>query len=293
MDADATVPMTPPDPGLAAGSQFGPFRIEGRLGSGGMGVVYRAVQGLLERPVALKVMRPELESDADFTARFLREARAAAAVCHQNCVAIHDAGRIDGRLYLAFQFVEGGDLDALLARRGPLPEAEAVAIAAGCCAGLQAIHEAGLVHRDLKPHNVFLDARGRPRLGDFGLARRSAGDDRLTATGAGMGTPAYMAPEQANGVADIDIRADIHALGGTLYTLLTGQPPFSGATAWAVVQEVCTAPAPDPRQLVPGLSEGVAAVALRAMAKRREDRYADPAAMLADLQRLQGGAAGG
>ena len=270
-------------PPLEAGTRFGMYRIVGELGSGGMGQVYQAVQGTLERVVALKVMRPELAADPQFAERFLREARAAASVCHQNVVVIFDAGDCDGRLYMAFQFVAGGDLDAVLTNRQYLPVAESLLLIAGCCEGLQAIHEAGLVHRDIKPHNIFLDAQGRPKLGDFGLARQAQGADRMTMTGVGMGTPAYMAPEQAQGLADIDIRADIHALGGTLYTLLTGKPPFSGLTPWMVVNAVCNEPAPDPRALVPDLPEAVAAIVLKCLAKRRNERYATPTELRTDL----------
>ena len=283
MAITATAPAMPP---LKSGTRFGIYRILGELGVGGMGQVYQAVQGTLERLVALKVMRPELAADPQFSERFLREARAAASVCHQNVVVIFDAGDCDGRLYMAFQFVEGGDLDAVLSRRQRLPVAESLLLIAGCCDGLQAILEAGLVHRDIKPHNIFLDAQGRPKLGDFGLARQAQGADRMTMTGVGMGTPAYMAPEQAQGLADIDIRADIHALGGTLYTLLTGKPPFTGLTPWMVVNAVCNEPAPDPRAVVPDLPEAVAAIVLKCLAKRRDQRYATPAELRTDLMQV-------
>lgn len=285
-----TMALPPPPavlPELAPGTRFGQYRILGLLGEGGMGQVYQAVQGTLERLVALKVMRPELANDPQFSERFLREARAAASVCHHHLVIIFDAGSQDGRLYMAFQFVAGGDLDAELSRRSRYPAAEALALIAGCCEGLQAIHEAGLVHRDIKPHNIFLDAKGRPKLGDFGLARQAQGADRMTMTGVGMGTPAFMAPEQAQGLADIDIRADVHALGGTLYTMLTGKPPFTGLTPWMVVNAVCNEPAPDPRALVPTLPEPVAAITLRCLAKRREDRYQTPDELRADLLRVR------
>jgi tRNA A-37 threonylcarbamoyl transferase component Bud32 len=262
---------------LAPGVRIGPYLLGGRLGEGGMGVVLKAEHAVLMRAVALKVMRPEIAADRACLDRFLREARAAAAVNHQNLVAIHDAGEIDGRTFLAFEFVPGGDLDAALARDGALAPARALELIAGCADGLQALHEAGLVHRDIKPHNIFLDARGRPKLGDFGLARDAGGADRLTMTGVGMGTPAYMAPEQANGDPGIDIRADIHALGGTLYTLLTRRIPFTGATPWAVVNAVVNDPVPDPRAVRPDLPAEVAAIVARAMAKRREERFQTPA----------------
>ena len=170
----------------------------------------------------------------------------------------------------------------MLGRRGPFAPTEALLLIAHCCEGLQAIHEVGLVHRDIKPHNLFIDAQGRPKLGDFGLARQALGADRMTVTGVGMGTPSYMAPEQAQGLADIDIRADIHALGGTLYTMLTGHPPYTGLTPWMVVNAVCNDPAPDPRSVRPDLPEPIAAMVLRCLAKRREDRYQSPEDLRAD-----------
>ncbi len=286
-DVAETMVLPPAPADLSPGTRFGQYRILGLLGEGGMGQVYQAVQGTLERLVALKVMRPELANDAQFSERFLREARAAASVCHHHVVIIFDAGCQDGRLYMAFQFVTGGDLDAELARRRSYAASEALALIAGCCEGLHAIHEAGLVHRDIKPHNIFLDAQGRPKLGDFGLARQAHGADRMTMTGVGMGTPAFMAPEQAQGLADIDIRADIHALGGTLYTMLTGTPPFAGLTPWMVVNAVCNEPAPDPRALVPELPEAVAAITVRCLAKRREDRYQTPEELRRDVVRVR------
>lgn len=281
------------DDDLAPGSQVGAYRIERKLGEGGMGVVMLGSHALLQRQAALKIMRPEIAADRAYVDRFLREARAAAAVSHHNLVAILDAGESAGRTWLAFEFVAGGDLDLVLARGGPLDASRALDLVAQCADGLQALHEAGLVHRDIKPHNIFLDARGRPKLGDFGLARQADGADRMTMTGTGMGTPAYMSPEQANGDPGVDIRADIHALGGTLYTLLTRRTPFTGATPWAVVNAVVNEPAPDPRQVRPDLPGEVCAIIARAMAKRRDERFQTPAelaaACRAALVRLRGG----
>ncbi len=271
---------------------IGPYRIERQLGEGGMGVVLHGVHSLLQRPAALKLMRPEIAADRGFVDRFMREARSAAAVHHQHLVAIYDAGETDGRTWLAFEFVPGGDLDAELARGGPMAPVRALELVAQCADGLQALGEAGLVHRDIKPHNIFLDATGRAKLGDFGLARQTADSDRMTMTGTGMGTPAYMSPEQANGDPSIDIRADIHALGGTLYTLLTKRTPFTGATPWAVVNAVVNEPVPDPRSVRPDLSAELSGIIARAMAKRREDRFQTPselaAACRAAIARLSG-----
>jgi len=283
-------PAVPSDPSaLAPGTTFAAYRIESQLGAGGMGVVYRATQVALARVVALKVMRPELGRKADFRERFLREARAAAAIHHPNVVTIHDAGDHDGTLYMAFEFVSGGDLAGLLRRRSPLPLHEAVRLVADCAEGLAALHRAGLVHRDIKPHNIFLDENARAKLGDLGLARREGGEDRMTMTGQGLGTPAYMAPEQAAGISDIDIRADLYALGGTLFTLLTGRPPFDGPTPWAVVDQVLHHPPPDPAMLNPAIGPELRTVVQRLMAKSRDDRFADPQALLTALRALPAG----
>jgi serine/threonine protein kinase len=290
MSGEQATQILPPP--LTPGTRFGPYRILGLIGEGGMGQVYQAVQGMLERTVALKVMRPELAKDPQFAERFLREARAAASICHQSVVVIFDAGEQDGQLFMAFQFVPGGDLDAELGRRKRYEVVPALDLIASCCEGLQSIHEAGLVHRDIKPHNIFLDAQGRPKLGDFGLARQAQGSDRMTLTGVGMGTPSYMSPEQAQGLADIDIRADIHALGGTLYTLLTGQVPYSGLTPWMVVNAVCNEPAPDPRAVQPDIPEAVAAIVLRCLAMQRDQRYATPLTLRQDLLQVRAALAG-
>ncbi len=271
---------------LVAGTAFGPYTIQERIGQGGMGVVYRALHATLARPVALKIMRSELAGDAGFLERFLREARVAATVDHPCLVRIYDAGRQDGMLFMAFEFVPGGDLEELIAARGQLDWEAAVRLVDDCAQGLAAIHAAGLVHRDLKPRNVFITAAGCAKVGDFGLARSASGDDRMTATGLGLGTPAYMSPEQAHGHGDLDIRSDLYGLGCVLYAALTGKAPYQGQTSWMIVNQVCNDPAPDPRALRPDLPEELANLVLRAMAKRREDRYQDPAELRADLARL-------
>jgi hypothetical protein len=256
------------------------YRLERTLGAGGMGMVFLAVHETLLRPVALKVMRAELARDQTYAARFLREARAAARVSHHAVVQIHDAGDAGGHLYLAMEYLPGGDLRKALAG-GPLPEAEALAAIAAAAEGMAAIHRAGLVHRDLKPENLLRDAQSAVKVGDLGLARPSAeagagadGVPHLTAQGDALGTPAYMAPEQAQGAADLDARCDVYGLAATLYTLLTARPPFSGPTSWAVVHQVISAPPPDPRAQNPGVSAATAALVVRALAKERAARPA-------------------
>ncbi len=210
---------------IGIGSEFVGYRIDELIGRGGMGVVYRAFDLRLKRTVALKLMAPELALDARFRERFSREAELAMSLEHPNVVPIHDAGDIDGRLYLAMRYVEGTDLRALLRAEGALDPARALAICSQVANALDAAHAKGLVHRDVKPSNVLLDASEHVYLADFGLTRRldeqggPAGDD------APSGTPAYLAPEQIEG-GRVDGRADVYSLGCLLYECLTGEAPF-------------------------------------------------------------------
>ena len=268
-------PETPDIPG---------YSIERILGVGGMGMVHLALHQTLQRKVALKIMRADLAGDPLYAARFLREARAAARVSHPAVVQIHDAGAAAGHLYLAMEFLPGGDLRKALAD-GPLAESAALDTIIAAAAGMAAIHRAGLVHRDLKPENLLRDADGLVKVGDLGLARPTAPggehspaahEPHVTAPGDALGTPAYMAPEQAEGAADLDARCDVYGLAATLYTLLTARPPFTGPTTWAVVHQVISAPPPDPRAENPAISGLTAALVQRAMAK---ERLARPASM--------------
>lgn len=278
---------------LNAGDVIGGCRIIAKLGGGGMGTVYRAEQLSLGRQVALKVMTQAMQEDVECGERFLREARTAASVTHANVVSIYDVGRDQGRLFLVQELVTGGSAkDLLHASGGFLGERRAMELIADCCAGLQAIHEAGLVHRDIKPENILLTADGSAKLADFGLARTVESGGEMTMTGATIGTPAYMSPEQAQGAKDLDIRSDIFSLGATLYCLVTGGAPYKADSVWAVVAKMLTEPVPDPRALRPDLSDGTFAVIMRAMARKPEDRYPTPRLMrqvLENLLRRRGG----
>ena len=267
--------------------EFAGYRRVRQLGIGGMGEVHLAHHQRLNRHVALKLLRPNVSDDQDFNARFLREAKAMAAVNHVNVVAIHDAGEVDGFLFMAIEYVEGTDVGKLLKTRGILDEATALKIMIGCCRGLEAIHAAGLVHRDIKPANIFLDRQGEPKIGDLGLARHVDGDDRMTMTGSAWGTPAYMPPEQLRGVADIDIRCDLYALGATLFTVLTGSEPFTGQTAFVVTTRILTEAAPDPRALNRTVSPALAAIIRTCLEKDRDKRYPTPTALRIDLERAR------
>jgi formylglycine-generating enzyme required for sulfatase activity/tRNA A-37 threonylcarbamoyl transferase component Bud32 len=273
-----------PPPEVIAGYRRGRL-----LGSGGMAQVFEARHLQLDRVVALKLLKSQVADDADFSLRFLRESHAMAAVTHANVVAIYDAGESDGLLYMALEYVPGGDLQRLLKRRGPLPVDEALALIAGCARGVMAIADAGLVHRDIKPQNIFLARDGSAKIGDLGLARAADGADRMTLTGNSWGTPVFMSPEQIRGIADIDTRTDVYALGATLFTLLTGAEPFSGPTAFVITHQVLSEPAPDPRVLNKTIPAEVAALIAKALAKDREQRYRDAGELLEDLERARGG----
>jgi hypothetical protein len=242
-----------------------------------MGVVYEARDERLARKVALKVMRADLAAHADARERFLREARAAAALDHENVVPVYQVGECAGpagrpQPFLVMPLLAGETLAARLAR-GPLELGELLRLARGAAAGLAAAHAAGLVHRDVKPENLWLEpGGGRVKVLDFGLAR--AGDDgsaHLTRPGAVLGTPAYMAPEQANG-ADVDARADLFSLGSSLYHAATGRPPFTGRTLTAVLHAVAEQEPPPAHTLRPDLPRPLSDLIASLMRKRPEDR---------------------
>ena len=275
---------------LEPGARFAGCRIEAVAGRGGMGVVYRATELALGRPVALKVVAPARAADPTFGERFGREARLAAAIEHPNVVPVYAAGEEDGRLFLVMRHVEGTDLHRLLRDEGRLAPARAAAIVEQVAAGLDAAHAAGLVHRDVKPANVLIGlAGGREHvyLTDFGLTVEAASDTRLTTTGQWIGTVDFMSPEQLRGQ-PVDARADVYALGAVLHAALTGEPPFRRATAPDTIAAHLSAPPPRP-SAVAGVDAAFDAVVGRALAKRPEDRY--PSA--GDLARAAGAAARG
>jgi serine/threonine-protein kinase len=254
------------------GSELFGYRIDALVGRGGMGVVYRAYDARLKRNVALKLIAPQLSGDARFRERFLAETELAASLEHPNVIPIHDAGEVDGHLYLAMRYVEGGELRALLREHGPLEPGRAVAICGQVSAALDAAHARGLVHGDVKPSNVLLDEAAHAYLADFGLSRRLADRGVPGLEGFSVGTPAYVSPEQIEG-GDVDGRADTYALGCLLYECLTGEPPFPGDSElgvfWAHIQE----PPPAASAHKPDLPIEIDAVIATAMAKNRDDRY--------------------
>jgi serine/threonine protein kinase len=206
-------------------------------------------------------------------------------------VALHDAGQAGDQVYMALEYVDGGNLAQQIIDGQPLLENKALQIIMACAQGLSAIHDTGIVHRDIKPENILLTQQGVPKIADLGLARSVLGDDRMTATGFAMGTPAFMSPEQARGIADIDGRADVYSLGATLYLLLTGKPPFSGGTPYETVYQIMSQPVPDPRVSNPHITPATAAIIYHCLAKEREKRYQSAEHLLTDLLACQSGKA--
>jgi predicted ATPase/class 3 adenylate cyclase len=261
---------------LAAGSRIAGYLLEEEIGAGGMAVVFRAVDERLDRPVALKLLAPGLAADEEFRHRFLRESRAAAAVDDPHIIPVYEAGQVGGVLFLAMRYVSGGDVRGLLRREGPLPAGRVAAIISPVACALDAAHGAGLVHRDVKPGNMLIDARpGRPDhvyLSDFGLAKAGAAS-ALTAAGRYLGTAAYMAPEQIQGRA-VDGRADQYALGCAAFELLCGGVPFERDQDVAVIYAHLSAPPPSAVSRRPDLPPVVDEVLARALAKAPGDRYA-------------------
>jgi serine/threonine-protein kinase len=251
------------------------YELLGMLGAGAMGSVYRARDRELDEIVALKVLNRELAASPGMLDRFRREVKLARRVTHKNVARTYDIGEHAGDRFLTMEFVEGEVLAARLSRLGRLGAANAVRIARDLCAGLAAAHAAGVIHRDLKPENVIVARDGRAVITDFGIAHVLAGSDtNRTASGALVGTPAYMAPEQVEGSADLDARADLYALGVILYELLTGEVAWPGATIIAVAAARLLRPPPDARAKAPDVPEALAAVVRKLMARAREDRYA-------------------
>jgi len=270
----------PEFPGWAPGQRVAGYALEEVLGRGGMGVVLRARHLATGRAVALKGL---LYTDVDAIARFTREAQAQAAVDdHPNVVRVYEAGNLDGQCYLAMELLGGGDLAQRLKLEGGLPPREAAAIVAQLARGLDHVHTQGILHRDLKPQNVLFDANGTPKLVDFGLAL-VAGAERLTETGQVLGTPAYMAPEQAMGETAVDARTDVYGLGAILYACLTGHAPFRGELGPVLEQVVHQAPE-RPSARARGLDPGLEAVCLRALAKDPAARFPDAASLAAALE---------
>ncbi len=258
----------------------GRYQVEAQIGQGGMASVYRAEDIQLGRKVAVKVLHAQYAEDQEFVERFRREAKAAAQLQHPGIVSVYDTGSWEGTWYIAMELLEGPTLKERLVGEGRIAPAEAIAITEQILRAVRAAHRDGIIHRDLKPHNVILDEEGRPKVTDFGIARRGASD--MTATGSILGTAHYIAPEQAQGEV-ITPRTDLYAVGVVLYEMLTGRTPFEGDSAVSIALAHVNNTPRSPRSLVPEVSPALDAVVLRALAKRPSDRFADADAFLAAL----------
>jgi serine/threonine-protein kinase len=279
---------SPSGPPVAPGSVFsGRYDVLGTIGKGGMGVVYRARDRQLDEVVALKVLRGEvLKDDPTLLERFKQEIKLARRITHRNVLRTHDFGETQGTPYISMEYLEGVTLKDLIRGKGALPLPVGLRIAKQMCLGLEAAHQEGVVHRDIKPQNMLIiPETGDLKIMDFGIARVSemkAGAAGLTSTGTVMGTPDYMPPEQAQGQ-PADFRSDIYSLGIVLYEMFTGHLPFSGDSAMAVVLAHIQRPAPAPRQANPAIPPGLEAIILRCIEKSPSKRYQRVEDVLRDL----------
>jgi YVTN family beta-propeller protein len=284
------------DPGhqatIAAGTVFAGYRIEAEIGRGGMGVVYRARHLALDRECALKLISPALSNDQRFRERFQRESRLAASLEHANVVPVDHAGDAEGILYLAMRLVDGSDLRRMVEAEGPLDLARTARVLGGVAAGLDAAHARGLIHRDVKPANVLIEARAgdeRVFLTDFGVSRTTGEGGTVTSSGELLGSPDYMAPEQITGD-PVDHRADIYALGCLLHFTITGEPPFPRDNDMAKLFAHGNAPRPRPSQVLSNVPAALDRVVAQAMAVSPERRYQNAGQLAADLERVVRGA---
>jgi tRNA A-37 threonylcarbamoyl transferase component Bud32 len=265
------------------------YEILGWLGAGGMGVVYKARQCSLNRVVAVKLIRPDVLSGPRARARFRREAEAAARLRHLNVIQVHEIGEYDNQPYAVLEYVDGRTL-AQLSVAGPLPVQDAAELVEKLARAVQHAHDNGVLHRDLKPANVLVAADGTPKIADFGLARWLGSANEQTATGDVLGTPSYMAPEQASGqLTQLAPATDVYSLGAILYELLTGRAPFRGRTLLETIEQVRSQEPIPPRRMrkqVPGELE---TICLKCLAKEPRDRYPSAAALAEDLQRWLAG----
>jgi serine/threonine protein kinase len=270
---------------LVRGRKLAHFELEEPIGVGGMAAVIRARDLHLDRPVALKVLPPEMAADPENVRRFEHESRAAAKLDHENIARVYYCGHDKGLHFIAFEFVEGENLKARIQRLGRIPVAEAVHYTLQIASGLEHASARGVVHRDIKPSNIIIGENGRAKLVDMGLARSldKPAEDGLTHSGVTLGTFDYISPEQAIEPRNADVRSDIYSLGCTLYQMLTGQPPVPEGTAARKLHFHQSEEPLDPRQLNPDIPDEVAAILARMMAKDPQQRYQQPALLVQHL----------
>ena len=264
----------------------GRYRILRRLGSGGMANVYLAEDEALGRRVAIKILNERYANDDNFIERFNREARSAASLSHPNIVSIYDRGNAEGTYYIAMEVVEGRSLKELILTRGPLPVSQALAYTKQILAALRFAHRHGIIHRDIKPHNVLIGPEGQAKVTDFGIAR--AGASQMTEAGSIMGTAQYLSPEQARG-APVTPASDLYSVGVVLYEMLTGQVPFGGDSAIEIAMKHLNETPKPPSHVRRNIPFELDQVVLRALAKDPEDRYQTAEDLAADLDRIEAG----
>jgi WD40 repeat protein len=290
IDASASPDQVAPEPADAVSPTFiryfDDYEITSEIARGGMGVVFRARQMSLNRPVALKmILAGQLANEAEIR-RFYTEAESAANLDHPGIVPIFEVGEHEGQHYFSMGFVEGQSVSQRLAA-GPFPPREAAALLAKVADAIEYAHQRGVIHRDLKPANILIDASGSPRVTDFGLAKKLKSDSALTGSGQIMGTPSYMPPEQAGGErGEVGPAADVYALGATLYALVTGRPPFQAATAMDTVLQVLSDEPVPPRRLNTSVPADLETICLKCLEKEPGKRYATAADLAADLRRF-------
>ena len=267
----------------AKGTRIGGFEILERVGRGGMGTVFKARQVSMDRIVALKVLPPKRAKDDAYVQRFIREARSAARLTHNNIVQAIEVGRDGPYHFFAMEFVDGPTIRDLIEREGHLDERRALDIVKSVAHALERAHGEGIVHRDIKPGNIMIGSDGVVKLADLGLARSSENPDTLTVEGVALGTPYYMSPEQVRGEVELDTRADIYALGATLYHMVTGQAPFHAPYAGAIMAKHITDPIPSAHATCPAVSPACSQLIKYMLAKDREERPSTPADLLAAI----------
>jgi serine/threonine-protein kinase len=282
-DLGATLPGVLPSTSIPLPAQFGDYELLEEVGRGGMGIVYRARQVSLDREVAIKMLLRGPSASWDDETRFLKEAESAARLDHPRIVPVYEVGQQDGRMFFSMRFIKGQTLASRL-RLGAMEPREAATIMAEVAAAVHFAHEKGVLHRDLKPSNILLDAEGHAHVTDFGLARRVSDVDTLTRSGAILGTPAYMSPEQAIGKrGTLGPASDVFSLGTILYEMLTGRPPFQAASAVDTVFQLLEQEVTPPRAVRPSANRELSMVALRCLQKPPDLRYTSAAALAADL----------
>jgi serine/threonine protein kinase len=271
----------------SAPSSIGQCRIEKKIGEGGMGSVYLGRHKTLDIPRAIKILPKHIDlKDPEYSQRFFREARIAARLRHPNMVQVHECGAEEGYYYLIMDYVEGPTCRELVEEQGKLPWEEAVKVTMQIAEGLKYAAEQGIIHRDVTPGNIIIDSDGTAKITDLGLAKETATDATgLTRSGASLGTPYYMSPEQINSARDVDYRTDIYSLGATLYHMVCGTVPYTGTTFEVMTKQV-RQPLPSPKEHAEDLPDALCDIIRKMMAKAPDDRYSDYDELIEDLEHV-------